>query len=164
MSNHEYFDPSIFFQDEEMRKQIEGLANAFCWTGQESPETAKRIFLDLFKKMMSADGIAGRRPYGICTVMFNLIGWKRMEVNKMMYFHGVTLDNFDSVLRRSLVWEVKCRFFNRALQGVLAVGWIWLVFLPHLGEVFDCGGGWGGHLSIVVSECRDASPCFPGGL
>ena len=45
-----------------MRKQIECIANALAWTGQEAPEPQKRIFLDLFKKMMSGDGIAGRRP------------------------------------------------------------------------------------------------------
>eukprot|EP00974_Lingulodinium_polyedra_P061942 5979964-Lingulodinium_polyedra.AAC.1 len=69
-----------------MRKQVEGIANGIVWTGQEAPETQKRIFLDLYKKMMSADGIAGRRPYGITTRMFELIGWKRLELNKLMHF------------------------------------------------------------------------------
>ena len=30
----------------------------------------------------------------------------------MMYFAGVVENNFDSVLRRGLVWEPKCRFFD----------------------------------------------------
>ena len=79
-SNHAYFDPNVFFQGEEMRKQIESIASALVWTAQESPDS------DLFKKMMSADGIAGRRPYGILTTMFFLIGWERMECNKIFCF------------------------------------------------------------------------------
>lgn len=111
-ANHEFFDPRVFFEDEEMRKQIEHLAPAAMWTGQESPETKKRMFLDLYKKMMSADGIAGRKPYGLVTRMFELVGWKRLEVNKMMQFLGVSEGTFDSVLRRSLVFDIKCRFFD----------------------------------------------------
>ena len=35
---------------------------------------------DLFKKTMSADAIAGRKPYGITTRMMHCEGWKRREL------------------------------------------------------------------------------------
>ncbi len=34
--NHVYFDPNIFYQDEELRKQVEQFAGAIIFTGQES--------------------------------------------------------------------------------------------------------------------------------
>ena len=39
---------------------------------------------DLFKTTMSADGLAGRRPYGLQMRMIELVGWKRYEVNSMI--------------------------------------------------------------------------------
>ena len=35
---------------------------------------------DLFKKMMSADGISGRKPYGLITRMMYCIGLKRRDL------------------------------------------------------------------------------------
>jgi hypothetical protein len=112
--NHAYFDPNVWYQDDELRKQVEQFAGCIIITGQEAPETAKRMREDLFKKTMSADGIAGRKPYGITTRMLEVNGWKRLEVNKIMRFCGVTNGNFNSILRRSLVWKPKARFLNRA--------------------------------------------------
>ena len=47
-------------------------------TGQEVPESHKRLHLDLFKKTMSGDWISGRKPYGYTTRMFSVVGsaWK----------------------------------------------------------------------------------------
>jgi hypothetical protein len=41
-----------------------------------------------------------------------LTGWKRLELNKMIRFNGVTEANFNSILRRSFVWKPKARFFD----------------------------------------------------
>jgi hypothetical protein len=57
--------------------QVENHASSFIITGQEAPETNKRMRDDLFKKTMSGDGISGRRPCGMFTKMFHLIGLKR---------------------------------------------------------------------------------------
>ena len=73
-----------------MRKQVEQCAGCFILTAQEMPENARKIREDLFKKTMSADGIVGRRPYGMSTRMIELVGWKRYEVNSMVRFSGVT--------------------------------------------------------------------------
>ena len=80
--------------EDELRKQVETFARCIVITGQEAPESAKKLHLDLFKKTMSGDGIAGRKPYGYTTKMFQLIGWKRLEVNRMLRFAGVTPSNF----------------------------------------------------------------------
>jgi hypothetical protein len=80
--------------------------------GQEAPETGKRMRDDLYKKTMSADGISGRKPYGISTRMYNITGWKRIELNKMLGFYGITEANFASILRRSFVWKPKGRFLD----------------------------------------------------
>jgi hypothetical protein len=65
---------------------------------------------DLFKKFASADGIAGKKPYGFCTRMIHCKGWKRLEANRMFAFQDVEQKNFNSIMRRSLVWRCKARF------------------------------------------------------
>ena len=92
---------------------MEQWVGCFILTGQEAPQSNRAIRDDLFKKTMSGDGIAGRRPYGLSTKMFELVGWKRLECNKLMSFGGVTERNFPSILRRSLVWKPKARFFDQ---------------------------------------------------
>ncbi|CAJ1441782.1 unnamed protein product [Effrenium voratum] len=65
---------------------------------------------DLYKKFVSGDGIAGRKPYGFKTRMINCVGWKRLEANRMFPFADVGRKDFNAILRRSLVWRVKARF------------------------------------------------------
>ena len=113
--NHGYFDPNVWYNEDELRKQIESFARCIVITGQEAPESHKKLHLDLFKKTMSGDGIAGRKPYGYTTRMFSIVGWKRLEVNRMMVFAGITQANFQSVMRRSLVWKPKARFHPDAV-------------------------------------------------
>lgn len=110
--NHGFIDPSIWYDDQELRKQIEQFAGCFILTAQEAPETTKRMREDLYKKTMSADGMAGRRPYGYVTRMVELIGWKRMGVNRLMQFKGVSEQNFASILRRSFIWRPHARFVS----------------------------------------------------
>ncbi|CAE8607642.1 unnamed protein product [Polarella glacialis] len=111
--NHSYFDPNVWYMDEELRKQIEEFADSFILTGQEAPNGTRQLREDLFKKTMSADGIPGRKPYGLQTRMLELIGWKRLELNKMLRFGSVTETNFNSILRRCFVWKPKARFWDR---------------------------------------------------
>ncbi|CAE8584402.1 unnamed protein product [Polarella glacialis] len=111
--NHSYFDPNVWYMDEELRKQIEEFADSFILTGQEAPNGTRQLREDLFKKTMSADGIPGRKPYGLQTRMLELIGWKRLELNKMLRFGSVTESNFNSILRRCFVWKPKARFWDR---------------------------------------------------
>jgi len=61
---------------------------------------------------MSGDGIAGRKPYGIVTRMLNIVGMKRIELNRLLRFSNVTESNFPSVLRRSFVWKPQARFLD----------------------------------------------------
>ena len=51
-----YFDPNMWFQDDELRKQIEQLEGCIILCAQEAPETSKKLREDLYKKTMSADG------------------------------------------------------------------------------------------------------------
>ena len=111
--NHCMFDPNVWYMDEELRKQVESLARCFIITGQEAPESSKKLHTDLYKRTMSGDGIMGRKPYGYTTRMFSIIGWKRLEVNRLMGFAGVNLSNFNSMLRRAFVWKVKARFIAK---------------------------------------------------
>ena len=110
--NHSYFDPNIWHLDEELRKQVESFAKCFILTGQEAPETSRKLHIDLYMKTISGDGIMGRKPYGYSTRMFQMIGWTRLEVNKMMSFVGVTNNNFNSMFRRTFVWKAKARFIH----------------------------------------------------
>ena len=69
---------------------------------QERPTGGRGAFrLDIWKRLCSADGIAGRLPYGIITRMFYLIGVKFFELNHLIQFHGVVERDLESVLRRS---------------------------------------------------------------
>ena len=108
--NFAFFDPNIWFNEEEMRKQVEQLNGCCILTGQESPGTNRRLREDLFKKFASADGISGRKPYGFKTRMIHCIGWKRLEANRMFSFTQVDKKKFNAIMRRSLVWRVKARF------------------------------------------------------
>ena len=113
--NHAFIDPNIWYDEHEMRKQIEQSAGCFILTAQEKPENSRRMREDLFKKTMSADGIAGRRPYGLQTRMIELVGWKRYEVNSMIRFANVCERNFPSANRRGFVWHPKARFIDEAI-------------------------------------------------
>ena len=110
--NHHLYDPNIWCNEEEMRKQIEGIAGAIIFTGQEAPDSSKPMKEDLFKRFITGEGITGRRPYGITTRMMRIVGWKRLEVNRLLTFAGVTEANFNSILRRALVFEVQARFVD----------------------------------------------------
>ena len=116
--NHAFIDPNLWFQEDELRKQIEQFAHCFIFTGQEAPQGHRRVREDLYKKTMSANGIAGRKPYGAVTRMLSLVGWKRLEVNHMFTFQGVTSENFNSLLRRSFVWRPKARFIDSGTNNV----------------------------------------------
>ena len=110
--NHNYFELNIWHLDEELRKQVESFAKCFILTGQEAPETSRKLHIDLYKKAISGDGIMGRKPYGYSTRMFQMIGWTRLEVNRMMAFIGVTNNNFNSMFRRAFFWKAKARFIH----------------------------------------------------
>ena len=87
-------------------------------TAQEKPETGRKMREDLFKKACSADGIAGRPPYGMTTRMIELVCWLRYEVNSMFTLSGVTEANFTSAFRRGFVWEPKARFIDSQIIAI----------------------------------------------
>lgn len=113
--NHKFFDPQVFFLDEELRKQIELLKGAVVFTAQERPEGIGRgVREDLFKNWVSADGIFGRLPYQIATKVISLVGWKRMELNRLIKFQGIDESNFHSIFRRCRLIRSKARFVEAA--------------------------------------------------
>ncbi|MCP4190228.1 MAG: hypothetical protein GY768_06340, partial [Planctomycetaceae bacterium] len=67
---------------------------------------------DLFKKMASADLIFGRLPYPILTKTICLVGWKRMELNRLIRFIGVREHEFNAIYRRSLLIKMHARFVD----------------------------------------------------
>ena len=113
--NFGFFDPNIWWDETEMRKQIEQYSSCCILTGQEVPGTSKRPREDLFKKFMSGEGIAGRKPYGMQTRMIRCIAWKRMEANRALEIQGVSEDDFNSILRRGFVWRIKPQFEERTV-------------------------------------------------
>ncbi|CAE7561822.1 unnamed protein product [Symbiodinium sp. CCMP2592] len=105
--NHAFIDPNLFHNEEEMRKQLEQFTHCWIITAQEAPETHRHFQQDLYKKFMSADDLAGRKPYGFVTKMLRVTGFKRFETNKIMTFRNVMETNFNSIYRRCLVWNPK---------------------------------------------------------
>ena len=110
--NHAFVDSNLFHNEDEMRKQLEQFAHCCMITAQEAPETNRTFQQDLFKKMVSADDLAARRPYGYITRMLRVMGWKRIETNQIMSFRNVKERNFNSILRRCLVWIPKALFVD----------------------------------------------------
>ena len=108
---HGYLDMNIYYGDDEFRKQAELLIHKIVVTGQETPHSStKSMRDDLYKKHMSGDPVPSRLLYSIVTKMVELIGWKRLEMNKLLAFHGVTEGTFASMLRRTLILRMKARF------------------------------------------------------
>ena len=68
------------------------------------------------KKHFSADALGGRFPYAVITKMIELIGLKHMDSKKLLKISGVDESNFDSVLRRFLIIEVRARLLDALLS------------------------------------------------
>ena len=95
------------------RKVFEILQCAIALIAQEKPEGLKKGFReDLYKNVASADGIFGLLPYAILTKVIRLVGWKRMELNKLIRFEGVSEGAFHSIFRRSLLIRIMARFID----------------------------------------------------
>ena len=93
---------------------MEALQGAIVLTFQERPEGTKKAFReDLYKKVASADGIAGRMPYGIQTRNIELTSWTRFELNSLLKFTNVTEATFNTIFRRSLVVHFRSQFMDR---------------------------------------------------
>ena len=114
---HKFIDPNIWFDETEMRKQIEQSAGCFILTTQDAPQAHRKLREDNFKETMSTDPIAGQRTYGYQTKTIVLIGWKKFETNRVIGIAGITEDNFQSMLRRSLVRRPLARFIDAKLIG-----------------------------------------------
>ena len=114
-SLHRFFDPNIFYQDDELRKVVELLAGGIIFSGQERPTgTKSSLREDLLKKFCTAEGISGRLPYAILTKLVHIIGWKRIECNKMFKFDDISETNVESIVRRCAVVLIHARFFEKA--------------------------------------------------
>ena len=81
------------------------------------------LLQDLYKKHVSflvcsfftrplQKAVPVRLPYAIVTKQVQLTGWKRFEMNQAPSFRGVSEHTFPSILRRSLVAEMKARFLT----------------------------------------------------
>ena len=100
-------------------KLIPLLKGGFLFSGQERPGGAGNYLRgDLLKKFATAEGISGRLPYSILTKMISLVGWKRIECNKMFQFSDITEDNFESILRRCAVITIAARVVDQAFMDL----------------------------------------------
>ena len=112
---HAFLAMNIYFSDDELRKQGDLLIDMLWQTGQEQPQGTTGTFrFDLLKKHLSADPVAMRLLYSIVTKMEALIGWKRYECNILPRFTGITEVNFNSLMRRSWVMQMKATFLDAA--------------------------------------------------
>jgi len=71
---------------------------------------------------MTADPVAARLPYAIVTHLVELIGWKRLELNKLVHFSGVTEQTLDSIYRRSWVCVLQGRFVSEEVLQLIPEG------------------------------------------
>ena len=98
---HAFFDPYIYYDDEELRKIVDTLVGACVFSAQEKVQGSRKMMLvHLWKKMMTGEGLRSRLPYAILTRMVSLIGWVRMEVNSLLSFADMSEKEFESILRR----------------------------------------------------------------
>ena len=111
---HKYYDPFLFYEEDELRKTVELLTGGIVFSGQERPQGTKRsLLVHLWKKFLSGEGLRGRLPYAILTRMIRLSGWVRMEVNSVLPFGSLTEGEFESIMRRSCVIKIFARFFDK---------------------------------------------------
>ena len=61
------------------RYEVEQFAGCVILTGQEAPDSIRRIREDLLKRWITGEGIAGRKPYGMQTRMM-----RRFRVTQQM--------------------------------------------------------------------------------
>ena len=64
----------------------------------------------LYKKHVSADPVSCRLPYAVVTKQIQLVGLKRFEMNQPPRFNGTGEAAFNSIMRRSLVVELRGNF------------------------------------------------------
>lgn len=64
---------------------------------------------------MSADPVPARRPCAIVTKQLERTGLKRLELNTVPKYQGVTERTLDKFMRRGLVMVYKALFQNPAL-------------------------------------------------
>ncbi|CAK0856925.1 unnamed protein product, partial [Prorocentrum cordatum] len=115
---HKYFNPFVFYDDEELRKCVELLAGGCVYSGQERPQgSKKKLLLHLWRKFLSGEGLRGRLPYAVLTRMVRLIGWVKLEVNSMLAFSDLTEQEFESIMRRSCVIKIAARLFDKQYLG-----------------------------------------------
>ena len=75
-SLHEFFDPFVFYDDEELRKTVDLLVGGVVFSGRErSQGTNKKMRLHLWKKFCTGEGIRGRLPLAILTHMIRSDGY-----------------------------------------------------------------------------------------
>ena len=55
------------------------------------------------KKFITGEKLSSRLPYAVLTRLFQIIGWKRIELNKLFQFDGITEHNVESIIRRCSV-------------------------------------------------------------
>ena len=90
--NFAFFEPNVWFNEDEMRKQVEQLNGCCVLTGQETPATGRKLREDLLKKFASADGIAGRKPYGFLTRMIHFTSCGSCWLTIATCFRGSKLE------------------------------------------------------------------------
>ena len=83
-----------------MPKRAELLLGKVVVTGQEAVEGQSGMRQDLYKKHATGDPVAARLPYGLITRQVELIGCKRLEMNKVIRFEGVAKEALESIFRR----------------------------------------------------------------
>ena len=110
--HHRWVDMNVYHDDHEMRKQADLFTGASIVTGQESPDTDRRMREDIFKKHISGDPVARRLPNAVLAKMVSLTGRKRYDMNELLRCSGTTEESFMSIFRRSLVIVHKARFIS----------------------------------------------------
>ena len=127
---HGFIDTNVYYSDDELRKRAEGLVGKLITTGQEAVEgSARAMREDVHKKHASADPVAARLPYGIVTKMVQLVGWKRMEMNRLIRFQGVTETSFHCILRRAWACKLKGRCVSPQQHASIRSAESYIIFI-----------------------------------
>ena len=82
-------------------------------TGQESVVSTKPCLVHIYKKVVSADPVPSRVPYGRITRLVRVRGLQRFEMNEVMKLSGVAPRALNSVIRRTSCVEFIATFHQR---------------------------------------------------
>ena len=99
--------------DDELRKVVELLVGGLLFSGRERPTGQKdAMHEDFFKNFARVENFSSRLPYAVFTRLSQIVGWTRIELNKLFTFDCISEQSMEPIIRRFAVLQTAAEFFD----------------------------------------------------